>query len=47
MECPFTKQATEAFQIFDHENTETLDVREVGYRTRIILLRLLYILLIY
>ena len=30
MDCPFTKQATEAFLVFDQENTETLDVREVG-----------------
>ena len=30
MECPFVKQATEAFLVFDVEKTETVDVREVG-----------------
>lgn len=30
MECPFAKQATEAFLVFDSEKTETVDVREVG-----------------
>ncbi len=29
-ECPFVKQATDAFLVFDSEKTETVDVREVG-----------------
>ena len=28
--CPFVKQATEAFLVFDSDKTETVDVREVG-----------------
>lgn len=29
-ECPFQKQATEAFLVFDSSNNETVDVREIG-----------------
>lgn len=30
VECPFVKQATEAFLVFDSTGNETVDVREVG-----------------
>lgn len=30
IECPFVKQATEAFLVFDVSGNETVDVREVG-----------------
>lgn len=30
MECPFVKQATEAFLVFDAASNESVDVREVG-----------------
>ena len=30
VDCPFSRQATEAFLIFDASNNETVDVREIG-----------------
>lgn len=30
VECPFARQATDAFLVFDVSGNETVDVREVG-----------------